>query len=270
MLHTIKHGKLEYLTADALEGSIHCFSTRYGGVSEGYLSSLNLGTHRGDKPENVYENYRILGSAVGFRPEDTVFTKQLHTDIVRRVGRADRGAGLLREQTEVCDAQITDEPGVALVAFAADCTPILLFDPVRRAIAAVHAGWRGTALGIAAKAVEAMTREFGCEPEHIGAAIGPCIGACCFETDGDVPEAMRAALGRDAERCIMRRGEKFFVDNKSLNRIWLERCGVTRIDVSCDCTKCQPERFWSHRVTQGRRGSLAAVIMLPESGGAEA
>ena len=112
MLHTIKHGKLEYLTADALESSIHCFSTRYGGVSEGYLSSLNLGTHRGDKPENVYENYRILGSAVGFRPEDTVFTKQLHTDIVRRVGRADRGAGLLREQTEVCDAQITDEPVV--------------------------------------------------------------------------------------------------------------------------------------------------------------
>ena len=135
MLHTIKHRKLEYLTADALEGSIHCFSTRYGGVSEGYLSSLNLGTHRGDKPENVYENYRILGSAVGFRPEDTVFTKQLHTDIVRRVGRADRGAGLLREQTEVCDAQITDEPGVALVAFTADCTPILLFDPVRKAIA---------------------------------------------------------------------------------------------------------------------------------------
>ena len=121
-----------------------------------------------------------------------------------------------------------------------------------------------------AEAVEAMTREFGCEPENIGAAIGPCIGACCFETDGDVPEAMRTALGRDAERCITRRGEKFFVDNKSLNRIWLERCGVTRIDVSCDCTKCQPERFWSHRVTQGHRGSLAAIIMLPESGGAEA
>ena len=115
-----------------------------------------------------------------------------------------------------------------------------------------------------------MTREFGCEPENISAAIGPCIGACCFETDGDVPEAMRAALGRDAERCITRRGEKFFVDNKSLNRIWLERCGVTRIDVSCDCTKCQPERFWSHRVTQGHRGSLAAIIMLSESGGAEA
>ena len=80
MFHTIKQGTLEYLTADALEGSVHCFSTRLGGVSEGQLSSLNLGTHRGDKPENVRENYRILGKAVGFAPEETVFTRQEHTD----------------------------------------------------------------------------------------------------------------------------------------------------------------------------------------------
>ena len=263
MFHTIQHGTLEYLTADALAGSLHCFSTRYGGVSEGVLASLNLGTHRGDKPENVYENYRILGSAVGFRPEDTVFTKQCHTDIVRRVGRENRGEGLLREQTEVCDAQITDEPGVALVAFSADCTPILLFDPVRGAIAAIHAGWRGTALGIAARTVEAMTREYRSRPEDIRAAIGPCIGQCCFETDEDVPQAMRAALGQAAESCIERRGEKFHVDNKALNRIWLTRAGIRTIDVSADCTMCQPERFWSHRVTHGARGSLAAVIMLP-------
>ena len=89
MFHTIKHGTLEYLTSDALEGSVHCFSTRLGGVSEGQLSSLNLGTHRGDKPENVRENYRILGKAVGFAPEETVFTRQEHTDLLLRVGRAD-------------------------------------------------------------------------------------------------------------------------------------------------------------------------------------
>lgn len=263
MFHTIKQGTLEYLTADALTGSIHCFSTRLGGVSEGCLASLNLGTHRGDKPENVLENYRILGTAVGFQPEDTVFTKQRHTDIVRRVGRENRGEGLLREQTEVCDAQITDAPGVALVAFTADCTPILLFDPVRKAIAAIHAGWRGTALGIAAKTVEAMTRAYGCRPQNIRAAIGPCIGQCCFETDEDVPQAMRSALGSEAEACIKRRGKKFHVDNKALNRIWLTRAGVRCIDISADCTMCQPERFWSHRVTHGERGSLAAVIRLP-------
>ena len=107
MLHTIKHGKLEYLTADALEGSIHCFSTRYGGVSGGVLSSLNLGTHRGDLPENVRENYRILGAAAGFTPEETVFTRQEHTDFLIRVGKVDRGTGLDREQTVVCDGILT-------------------------------------------------------------------------------------------------------------------------------------------------------------------
>ena len=197
MFHTIQKGSLEYLTADALEGSVHCFTTRYGGVSTGQFSTLNLGTSRGDSMENVLRNYEILGAAVGFSPEDVVHTWQEHTDTILRVGKADCGKGLFRNQPEVCDGLITDEPGVALVCFAADCTPVLLFDPVKNVAAAVHAGWRGTALGIAAKAVEAMTREFGCEPENIGAAIGPCIGACCFETDGDVPEAMRAALGRD-------------------------------------------------------------------------
>ena len=143
MFHTIKHGTLEYLTADALEGAIHCFSTRYGGVSEGQFSTLNLGTSRGDKFENVVENYRILGSAVGFTPEEVVHTWQEHTDTILRVGKADRGKGLFRNQPEVCDGLITDEPGVALVCFAADCTPVLLFDPVKNVAAAVHAGWRG-------------------------------------------------------------------------------------------------------------------------------
>ena len=113
MFHTIKHGTLEYLTADALEGSVHCFSTRLGGVSEGQLSSLNLGTHRGDKPENVRENYRILGKAVGFAPEETVFTKQVHSALVERVGRADCGRGLQREAEHGVDGLVTDEPGVA-------------------------------------------------------------------------------------------------------------------------------------------------------------
>ena len=107
-----------------------------------------------------------------------------------------------------------------------------------------------------------MQRLYGCKPENIRAAIGPSIGQCCFETDEDVPDAMRAALGAAAEPFIERRGEKFFVDNKGLCALWLQTCGVSQIDVSCDCTKCQPQRFWSHRVTGGARGSLAAVIML--------
>ena len=262
MFHTIRQGTLEYLTADALEGSIHCFSTRHGGVSEGALSSLNLGTHRGDLPENVRENYRILGAAAGFTPEETVFTRQEHTDCLIRVGKADRGTGLDREQTIICDGILTDEPDVALVCFGADCATILLYDPVHPAIAAVHAGWRGTAQGIAYKAVLRMQAEFGSQPRDIRAAIGPCIGRCCFEVGPEVPAAMREALGADAEAAIGPRGEKAHVDLKLLNRIWLQKAGVQTIDVSPDCTMCRPDRFWSHRVTGGDRGSQAAIIKL--------
>ena len=164
MFHTIQKGSLEYLTADALEGSVHCFTTRYGGVSTGQFSTLNLGTSRGDSMENVLRNYEILGAAVGFSPEDVVHTWQEHTDTILRVGKVDCGKGLFRNQPEVCDGLITDEPGVALVCFAADCTPVLLFDPVKNVAAAVHAGWRGTANGIVRKTVEKMAREFGSNP----------------------------------------------------------------------------------------------------------
>ena len=109
-----------------------------------------------------------------------------------------------------------------------------------------------------------MQREFGSKPENIRAAIGPCIGACCFETDADVPEAMLAALGEEARRAIRPAGNKFYVNLKELNALWLERAGLHRIDISCDCTACQPQRFWSHRRVGNARGSLAAVIMLPE------
>ena len=262
MFHNIKIGSLEYATADSLEGSVHCFSTRLGGVSQGHLASLNLGIHRGDDPENVLKNYDILGEAVGFAKEQTVFTMQRHTDIIRVVDERHCGEGLFRDVPDVCDGQITDRPGVALVTFSADCTPVLLFDPVRKAIGAVHAGWRGTALGIAAKAVDAMVREYGCVRENIQAAIGPCIGKCCFETDWDVPQAMLDALGPKALTGITQKGEKYFVDNKFCNALWLQRAGVGMLDISPDCTMCQPDRYWSHRVTQGERGSLAGIIML--------
>lgn len=259
-----RSGALEYLTAPGLSGTAHCFSTRFGGVSGGVLSSLNLGMHRGDPEENVVENYRRLGDAVGFRPEDTVFTRQVHEAFVERVGREARGRGLFFPVETPCDGLITNEPGVALTVFSADCTPVLLYDPVKQAIGAVHAGWRGTAAQIPARAVEAMVREFGSAPEDLRAAIGPCIAQCCFETNADVPEAMRASFGEAAECAIRPVGEKYYVNLKELNAIALRRVGVTHIDIASECTACQPERFWSHRRVGGQRGSLAAVIMLRE------
>ena len=261
-LYVNHKGALEYLTAPLLSETPHCFSTRFGGVSEGCLESLNLGVHRGDAPENVMENYRILGEAVGFKPEHTVFTKQVHSDIVEVVGKQERGRGLLRPVENACDGLITNETDVVLTVFSADCTPVLLFDPVLRVIGAVHAGWRGTAAKIPARAVEKMIAVYGCRPENIRAAIGPCISQCCFETDNDVPNAMIDAFGNAANEATRSVGQKYYVNLKLLNALALREVGVTMIDIAEECTACEPHRFWSHRKVGNQRGSLAAMIGL--------
>lgn len=257
-----RDGELEYLTSPLLEDTAHCFSTRFGGVSEGHLASLNLGVHRQDSPGKVLENYRRLGHAVGFTPRQTVFTRQIHSDIVERVGQQERGRGLIRPVESGCDGLITNEPEVALTVFSADCTPVLLYDPVACAIGAVHAGWRGTAAKIAQKAVLAMEREFGCQAENIRAAIGPCICQDCFQTDWDVPRAMLEAFGPEAEALFRSQGNKYYVNLKACNALALRQAGVRQIHISHDCTACEPTRFWSHRRVGNARGSLAAVIML--------
>ncbi len=263
MIKTIKIGSLEYMAADNISVP-HCFSTRYGGVSTGYLASLNLGTHRGDVPENVIENFRILGDAVGFHPEALVLTRQTHTDIVLPVGQEQLGAGLFAPELPECDGLVTNTPGVVLAVFTADCTPILLHDPVTGAVGAAHAGWRGTAAAIGAKTVAAMVENYGCKPENIRAAIGPNIAKCCFETDGDVPAAMLEQYGEAARPFIETRGEKYHLDLKGINALSLQRAGVESIAVSRLCTACEPDRFWSHRKVGKLRGSQAGIIVCKE------
>ena len=153
---TIKNGTLEYLLAEGIRVP-HCFTTRLGGVSRGYLDSLNIGMNRGDEPENVVENFAILGQALGFSREDLVLTHQVHTDVVRVVTAADH-RGLDHRDYPECDGLVTKEPGTALVIFTADCTPILLHDPVTGAVGACHAGWRSTAMDIAGKTVRKWWR----------------------------------------------------------------------------------------------------------------
>lgn len=246
-------------------GAVHGFSTRLGGVSRGVYESLNLGANREDDPEAVRENYRRFCAAVGADVDNMVFAGQVHGDTVRLCTRADAGSGTSRPGEFDADGLITDVPGLALVVFSADCLPILLHDPVRRVAAAVHAGWRGTALGIVERAVEKMREIYGCRTEDIRAAVGPGISRCCFETGEDVPNAMTHALGAGALRYIeMRDGGKFHVDLKGLNLLRLKRAGVAeeQTAVSSDCTACRPDKYWSHRVSNGARGSQAALIQL--------
>lgn len=259
---TQKQGTLEYFIGEGIAVP-HCFTTRLGGVSTGHLASMNIGMHRGDDPKNVEENYRILGQAIGFDPKNAVLAHQVHSDTVRKVTAADC-RGLDHHAYPECDALITNDPGTALVVFTADCTPILLCDPVTGAVGAVHAGWRSTAADIAGKTVHAMVREFGCDPGNIRAAIGPNIGQCCFETDGNVPDAMIAAFGQEVQPFIHQACPKYYLNLKKINALALQRCGIIHIEISQNCTMCEHERFWSHRYTHGERGSQGAIIVCKE------
>ena len=258
---------LIYLTSPLLRrnpGITHDFSTRVGGVSAAPMDTLNLDVGRGDAQTALEENYRRFCAALHTSPRRTVLSRQVHEDAVRLCTAADAGKGLFSQRDYRADALITNEPELPLVVISADCGLILLHDPVRRAVGAVHAGWRGCAAGIPQKAVEAMARAFGSRPGDIRAALGPCIGPCCFETDADVPQAMEAALGETARPFLVRRGAKWYVDLAGLNRAWLLRAGLApeQVETAGMCTACHPELFWSHRKMGNARGAQAALIAL--------
>ena len=228
----------------------HLFTDRSGGVSRGIYASLNLRLSCDDEPENIRENYRRLGEMIGC--DRFVLGNQQHTDNILHVDGSYAKADIFDPVSYVADGLITDEPELALVVFTADCVPVLLQGP--GVVAAVHAGWRGTAKGIAAKAVA----EMGCAPESITAFIGPAIGPCCYEVGDEVREAMRERMGREAEPFFQERN----VDLEGLNKRQLELAGVGRIEVSPVCTRCSHTRYWSHRYTGGQRGTQAGVIVL--------
>ena len=265
---TRDHNGVVYHTSSILDapGLIHGFSTRLGGVSEGPFASLNFrgGGPEPDVRENVRENYRRFCEALGTDVHDVVQSQQVHEDTVRHVTGADRGKGLFAATDYTADALVTNEPGLSLMVFSADCIILLLHDPVTGSIGAVHAGWRGTALDLPAKAVRKMGRLFGARPEDIRVAVGAGIGPCCFETHDDVPNAMRSAFGGGAEDYIRPRGEKWTVDLKGLNAWRLREAGVREenMDVCPPGTACRTDLYWSHRITGDRRGVQGALIAL--------
>ena len=254
-----------------IRGLRHGFSTRKGGVSKEHLSSLNLGFNLGDEREKVLENFRILGSLFEAKPEDFVLTQQTHSVNVRHVGREDRGKGIFRERnyTDV-DALITNEEGVILTAFSADCVPILFYDKGHRAIASCHSGWRGTHGRILARVIEAMQREFSSKPEEIYIAIGPSICKNCYEVSEDVGEAFLEAFPalreetKNASPIERVSEEKFHIDLWELNRIIALEAFIPpeNISISGYCTMERPDLFFSHRYSQGKRGVQGAFISL--------
>ena len=241
----------------------HAFTTRYGGVSKGGFSSLNLGSNRGDDPESVRENYRRVCALMGADIDGCAVTKQVHGNVVRIVTGADRHVCMSRVPYEA-DGLATAEKGLPIFCFTADCVPVLLCDEEGRAAAAVHCGWRSSVGDILKNALEQMER-LGAERARVRAAIGPAIGACCFETDDDVPQALETYLSGDTAGLFRRREDgKTLVDLRGANARRLIQLGLRpeNIDISDECTVCCHDKYWSHRYTKGDRGSQAAAIVL--------
>lgn len=260
---------LEYLTFPLLErtGIVkHLFTTRLGGVSRGECATMNFSVERDENRENVLENYRRIAGVLDCRVEDMVASHQTHTTNIRRMTSADKGKGILRPRDYAdVDGMVTDEPGLVLNTFYADCVPLYFVDPVHRAVGLAHSGWRGTAGRMGARMVEAMGERFGSRPEEIYAAVGPSICRDCYEVSGDVAEQFIRMLG-EAVAIPGREPGKYQLDLWLANELILRQAGLlpAHIAVTDICTCHNSGYLFSHRASGGRRGSLAAFLALKD------
>ena len=259
---------LTFPSFDDLPFVRHAFSTRLGGVSEGVFSSMNLGFRRGDKEENVWENYRRICAAAGFDPQKLTASSQDHHTVIRRVTTEQAGIGFTRPRDlESVDGLCTDTPGLTLVTYYADCVPLFFADKRTHAVGAAHSGWRGTVARIGAEMVRRMGEEFSSDPADLIVGIGPSIGPECYEVDQPVADQFLAMQDLDPERFVRPIGEgKYLLDLWECNRRVLASAGIPEENISCAqlCTKCHPDLLYSHRVMGAQRGNLAAMICRRE------
>ncbi len=251
-----------YMTSNKIKFR-HAFTTRYGGVSRGALASLNLGSNRGDEPENVRENWRRACALMGVGPDGCAVTQQVHGSAVKTVTAEDKHICMSAVPYEA-DGIVTAEKGMPIWCFVADCVPVLLCDGENGVAGAVHCGWRSSVADILKNAVEQM-ENLGARRESICAAIGASIGRCCFETDRDVPDAIEKYLSGDTDGLwTVRSDGKYMVDLRRANARRLVQLGIRpeNIDVSEECTYCSHDKYWSHRYSKGHRGSQGAVIVI--------
>jgi hypothetical protein len=224
-------------------------STRHGGVSPAPFASLNLGINTPDEPANVDENRRRFFSAIGAENYQLASSHQVHgTDnlYTTQPGRFDG-----------YDALMTNQPGLLVGVTTADCVPILIYDHKHRAVAAVHAGWRGTVGGIVEKTLQAMQQQFGTSAEECYAYVGTCIDECSFEVGPEVAEQFTAAFKRNDERT-----GKSYIDLKAANRQQLVQFGLpeSQIQISSFSTVLNNDDYFSYRTEKGQTGRMLAVI----------
>lgn len=260
-------GDILYLTFPELEKYKfikHAFSTRLGGVSQNEFASMNLGFNRGDSRENVLENYRRMCAACDFDLNSLVASRQEHKTNIRKVSKPDCETGITKNCFENdADGLITNESGVTLVTYFADCVPLFFVDIKKKVIALSHAGWRGTVNLIAAKTLQKFQKEYSSNLNDIICAIGPSIGKCCYEVDEDVKNKF-IELKLEAPLFAENASHKFMLDLWLANEAILLQSGIPAHNIirANMCTACNSDLLFSHRVTNGKRGTLAAFLCL--------
>ncbi|MDE6845262.1 MAG: peptidoglycan editing factor PgeF [Lachnospiraceae bacterium] len=264
-------GEVEYLTFPLLEqtGLVrHLFSTRLGGVSKDIYRSMNLSYTRGDEKADVDENFRRIAGVLRCELSDIVCSDQTHTVNLRVAGKEDGGKGIIqpRDYTDI-DGLLTDEPGIVLATFYADCVPLYFVDTRKRAIALAHSGWRGTVARMGRCVTEKMRQVYGTNPADIVAAIGPSICQECYEVSEDVADAFAQEFrmpGQTDMILIDKGNGKYQLDLWRANEIVLEEAGIpaNNIQVTDICTCHNSEYLFSHRASKGRRGNLGAFMGL--------
>lgn len=248
---------------------IHGFSTRLGGVSKDYLGSMNLSFTRGDDREAVLENHRRFAKALGYDENKLVFSNQVHLTNFHKVTREDCGKGITKESDifEI-DGLVTNEPGIPLITFYADCVPLFFYDPMKKVIAMAHSGWKGTVERIGAEMVSYMGTEYGSKPEDIICAIAPSICQKCYEVSEDVALRFLEVFGDGyGDTLLYKKGNgKYQLNLHKACEITLLDAGIRpeHLDITDICTCCNPEFLFSHRASNGMRGNLAGVMMLKE------
>ncbi len=265
----ITGNKVKYITFKGLADIPfikHGFSTRFGGVSEGVYSSLNLGLKTGDKPNNVKENIKRFASAVGVNHENLVISDQVHGNVVKVVNNEDSRKGYLKQKDyNGIDGLITNVPDIPLMAIFADCVPIFFVDIVKKVVGIGHAGWKGTKLKIGEKIVQTMADTYDSRIDEIIAVIGPSIGKCCYEVDSGVAEQFDKDF-RNTSTFIFSEEKKgkYRLDLWEANRIVLNEAGILNknIIISNLCTGCNSDLFYSYRKENGNTGRMGAIIQL--------
>ena len=234
-------------------------------MSEGEIGSMNLSFTRGDREENVRENYRRIAEALGFEPKRLVTTFQTHTANVRIVTEEDAGKGYDRDREYVdVDGLVTDVPGLTLACFGADCMMLLAADPVRRVVGCAHSGWRGTVADIGGNLIRTMQRHYGSDPKDILTVIGPSICSDCYEVGGEVTDCFAQAYPEHTHGDLFRKNDNgaWQLDLWQACRLNFMRAGISEkhICITDYCTRCNPQLFFSHRIQKGRQTNQAALI----------